>query len=395
MVTQLLRLALVSGFCCLFSGTTAASEQRFAVPADFRFSARLRYEHVSDDLLKDASALSLRSTLSARTTPWNGFTGFAELQNNAVLSQEDFSDGVVNRNTAVIADPDATELNQLWLQYTGVPATRFRLGRQQLVLDNQRFVGNVDFRQNEQTFDAFSVQHKPVSDLTLAWHYLTRVHTVLGEQAPAGDREHHSRLYNLHWNNRATGSVTLYHYDINDQQATERLKTIGMRWQKRIRVDTAAINWALEYAHQRNVNGTGEPAAAYQLAEVGLTWQGLGGALRYEMLGEDNGFGFSTPLATLHGFQGFADRFLSTPGNGLRDMSGKLTFSTGKVQLGLIHHRFRPAAGSGSHGNETDFLLTCSLSDSFDLMVKFADFRGNDFGRQDVRKFWVQLSWTP
>ena len=42
---------------------------------------------------------------------------------------------------------------------------------------------------------------------------------------------------------------------------------------------------------------------------------------------EGNGtIGFSTPLATLHKFQGFADVFLTTPASGITDAYGKLGY---------------------------------------------------------------------
>ena len=42
----------------------------------------------------------------------------------------------------------------------------------------------------------------------------------------------------------------------------------------------------------------------------------------YEVLGADDGAAltsFQTPLATLHKFQGWADKFLTTPPNGIRE----------------------------------------------------------------------------
>ena len=51
-----------------------------------------------------------------------------------------------------------------------------------------------------------------------------------------------------------------------------------------------------------------------KLYEVNLT-------LGYEVLGSDDGKkGFATPLATGHKFQGFADKFLTTPNDGVQDL---------------------------------------------------------------------------
>ena len=52
-----------------------------------------------------------------------------------------------------VADPETYEINRLQLTNTRIPMTTVTLGRQRIVLDDQRFVGNVGWRQNEQTFD--------------------------------------------------------------------------------------------------------------------------------------------------------------------------------------------------------------------------------------------------
>ena len=53
----------------------------------------------------------------------------------------------------MVPDPRGTELNRFQITNTSLPGTRTTLGRQRIVLDDSRFVGNVGFRQNEQTFD--------------------------------------------------------------------------------------------------------------------------------------------------------------------------------------------------------------------------------------------------
>jgi len=56
--------------------------------------------------------------------------------------------------------------------------------------------------------------------------------------------------------------------------------------------------------------------------------------------------GFATPLATLHQFEGWADKFLTTPANGIKDLYGRLGWNGSKL-LGLdslsaavVYHHF-------------------------------------------------------
>src|SRR5690606_17124389 len=60
---------------------------------------------------------------------------------------------------ATIADPETTEVNQSYVQYKQNAFTA-RLGRQDIRLDNQRFVGAVPWRQDFQTFDALNLEYK-------------------------------------------------------------------------------------------------------------------------------------------------------------------------------------------------------------------------------------------
>jgi hypothetical protein len=64
-----------------------------------------------------------------------------------------------------VIDPPGIELNQLWLGWKGTRAN-IALGRQRLLFDNQRWVGNSGWRQNEQTFDALALEFAPRKELS-------------------------------------------------------------------------------------------------------------------------------------------------------------------------------------------------------------------------------------
>ena len=51
--------------------------------------------------------------------------------------------------------------------------------------------------------------------------------------------------------------------------------------------------------------------------------------------------GFNTPLATLHAFNGWADRFLTTPVKGLADTNIKLLAKYAKLQAKYTVYAFR------------------------------------------------------
>ena len=86
----------------------------------------------------------------------------------------------------VVADPEAYEINRFQLTNTSLPGTTLTLGRQRIVLDDQRFVGAVGWRQNEQTFDALRMVNRSVANLVLDATYLNRVNRVFGDGFAAG-----------------------------------------------------------------------------------------------------------------------------------------------------------------------------------------------------------------
>lgn len=138
-------------------------------------------------------------------------------------------------------------------------------------------------------------------------------------------------------------------------------------------------------------------SANYLHLSAGLSANGLTGKLGYEKLGSDNNgtVAFQTPLATLHKFNGWADKFLSTPGGGLEDFYGSLSY---KIQAdgpmkGLkfeaIYHDFSAATG-GSYGNEIDLQVSKKISKNYYAGLKFADYNAKGFAT-DTQKIWFTL----
>jgi len=146
-----------------FALLVAVSAPAGAAEADtgdkFIFDARYRFEHVDpDNALRNAQAQTLRTRIGYRTARVAGWSGLVEVDNVSHLGPERFN-STRNGQTAyaVVADPDGTAFNQALVRYDREKAAVI-LGRQRINLDNQRFIGGVGWRQNEQTFDAASVQ---------------------------------------------------------------------------------------------------------------------------------------------------------------------------------------------------------------------------------------------
>jgi len=114
----------------------------------------------------------------------------------------------------------------------------------------------------------------------------------------------------------------------------------------------------------------------------------------FEELGSDNGQGFRTPLATLHAFQGWADKFLVTLADGIRDVYGTVKTSLYGVDLWFVYHDFRDDTGRIGYGEEFDVQVEKKFGKHYALLFKFADYNASNprgfSGNVDTQKWWLQ-----
>ncbi len=388
-------------------------------------SGRYRYEHVDQDNdLKNANASTLRLRLNYRTSKWKGWSGFAEFDHVFHVLLDDFNSGggtSSNRGEySVVADPSGSDLNQAYLDLDPNDDWKYRFGRQRILLDNQRFVGGVGWRQNEQTYDALTLNTKAISKTALSYSYVNRVRRIFGQTVDAGKDRVDGHLFNAKININESFSVTPYYYfldyafgDItpplpsdpdlrnpNDlRRAASSTATLGGRLAGSHGFGSGKFNWLAEFARQSDAgdNPTSFDADYAHLNAAYAAENGMTVGLGYEVLGADSGAGraFSTPLATLHAFNGWADQFLGTPAAGLKDIYATFKMKAGKWNLTLVYHDFSSDTGSFDYGDEFDVSGALKLTDRYGLLLKGAFFGADSsspLSNVDTNKFWVMLT---
>ncbi len=156
----------------------------------------------------------------------------------------------------VVADPESYAFNRFTLTNTSIPGTTLTLGRQRILLDDQRFVGNVGWRQNEQTFDAFRVVNKSVKNLVLDATYLNRVNRVFGEDSPQGTYEGDTVLLNASYQTRI-GKITGFGYLLEfdpiagvPAAANDSTSTYGLRFAGEAPAGKVKIGYLASWASQ-------------------------------------------------------------------------------------------------------------------------------------------------
>ncbi|MBS0663826.1 MAG: alginate export family protein [Verrucomicrobia bacterium] len=391
---------LLGGLAGLAGAAEPATPAAAIAAGKFSLNLRLRYESVEQTGLRDADALTLRTRLGFAPAPWQGFKAFIEAEDVTAADGDSYSQSGLNpggAGRAVIADPVTTELNQLFLAYTR-DHTTVTVGRQRLVLDNARFIGDVGWRQNMQTFDAVVLQDQTLGQTTLTYAYLSQVNRVFGDRHPQGKWSSHSQLFNGSYRGWSGGTLTGYVYLLDfPNAAANSCATTGVSLAGSLpATPQLKFTYRVELATQSDYGSSPLAyTARYHDVEAGFTHAAGSLALGDERLGSDHNVGFKTPLATLHAFNGWADLFLATPAGGLDDRYLRATANLpGAVALVSAYHWYASDVNAVDLGREFNLQLSRKLTPALTALVKFADFRHESAAFPDVQKSWVQLEYV-
>ena len=383
----------------------------------FSLNSRLRYEYVEQSNFKEeANALTVRTRFGFTTAPLYGFQGMIEGENvTPLLREHNYNAAGSNKQTdrPVIADPETTELNQAWLGYSYTNWISLKGGRQHIALDNHRFVGDVGWRQNMQTYDSVLFESKPLNGLSLFYAYVWNVNRVFGDveglatASPNRDFRSDSHFINVSYQPFKYGRIVGYSYLLdleNGAGFANSCATYGAYFAGSAPVtEKISLGYRAEYAHQTDYKESPQDYAVdYYNLELSATMKPVSVGAGYEVLGSDENeagvgnVGFRTPLATLHAFNGWADVFLATPANGLRDAYafGQVTLP-GEVPVRLVYHKYDSDKESVDLGQEINLQATKKFGKHWSVLAKYAYYDGKEApARFDVHKFWAQVEFN-
>lgn len=362
---------------------------------------RLRYEGVyQDNALKDASALTLRTLVGYETKPLNGFSVNVQAYALSPIVQEynDVKKGrphTDRKQYSVVADPEDYDFHQAYIQWAN-KGNKIKLGRQNMFLDNWRFIGDVRFRQNWAVFNGASYVNTmlPNTKVTLA-HFgqIKRVNTKV--QSISANIMHAS--YKI----TPTTSITGYGYlaEFDDAKALST-ETYGLRLHGKEKIyESLSALFTAEYAKQDDYkNAPADVDADYYNVSAGLGFAGWEFRVNQEKLsGTDSNSAqpFQTTFGTNHLFQGWADLFLSTPGTGIEDTFftavGKFKGAKIKAEYHIIDADNKNALGDDEYGKEFDLGIYYKFKKNIIGSFEYANFRQEDrsLGKPDTEKFWI------
>ncbi|MCK9189440.1 alginate export family protein [Acidithiobacillus sp.] len=364
---------------------------------------RPRYEFMSQADKNNANAFTVQTLLGLASKPIAGIS--ADLQFINVAGIVNHYNSLRNRKAAyaLIPDPEETNVNQAYLQYAGIPALRLRAGRQEINLDDERFVGAVGFRQTPQSFDAVSVQGTALPDLTFYGAYIWRIKNILNENVPSRiflsevswtpSPLLHAQTFGYGYGNQAHSVIpgAAACFLAGNAQACNST-TLGVRVQGAISLgDALHLPYDLSYAKQLPYDGGSAVVnAQYYHVGAGLALPEFWLHTDYMVMGTNSqgNYGFQTPLATKHAFNGWAEVFLTTPPEGLRSLYFTLGGELMGTQLAAIYYDFQADREGAQYGHELDLSATHVFFKHWSAGVQYADYRRISYG-MNTEGTWV------
>lgn len=435
-MTKLRNTTLAGLVAAAVTAVPAYAEEAPAAPTEYTFldsvkagkpltNFRLRYESVDQDgKAEDADAFTLRSLVGWQTAPWHNFSIAAQVINVGVLNDdyENFDKSVAEPGKSAyprVVDPDDTDINQLFVEWTGIRNTKLRLGRQSVKLDNVRFVGNIEFRQVMQVFDGVALENKnllPNTNIYLA--HFDRVKQITTKYQDAN-----VEIANLKYNISLSEALIGYGYLVDWNGAvrsgtrqpnpeTTSSKTFGLRLDgTRVINPDWKVLYTAEYAKQDDYKDGNDNIDSHYLRLGGGAMYGTWYArIDHEILSSNDGLSaFQTPLGTNHLFQGWADQFLVTPNAGIKDTFVSVGGKVFGVALSSEYHIFKSdedfttpsGAGTGDkYGTELDLAAAYTYK-KWMGKVEYAKFNEDDLlgaaaatRKRDTEKLWLTVMYT-
>lgn len=391
----------------------------------FNLNVRLRYEQVDEDnqppFTKNSYAPTLRTRFGFTSAPLYGFQGMLEGVNVTAFGAENNYNAAGSNDQGArppVNDPTMTRLDQAWVGYAYTNWFSTKAGRQQINLDNQRFIGDAGWRQNMQTYDAVAARATPVENFDLYYGYIWKVNRVYGDVSglPAANTDFDSRshLINVSYSGWKYGRFVGYAYLLdlrNGAGDANSCATYGGYFAGGAPVtDWMSVDYRAEFAWQTDyADSLLRYHADYYNFEAGANIEPVAFGAGYELLGSgaNDGagggrVGFKTPLVSPHPFNGWAEVFVTHPADGLRDIYGfvQLTMPY-QIPIRFVYHKFDADYGSSNFGEEFDVMITKRFGKHWNALLEYADYMGRDAAppvltkmNVTVQKFWAALEFN-
>ncbi|NPA17548.1 MAG: hypothetical protein GXO05_07350 [Aquificae bacterium] len=415
--------ALLAGGAFLLSGSANVSNAQDLLGVSFidnvkpylEFRPRYEYVDVDNSGKKEANALTIRTKIGVKIGKVLDVPGLSAVLEAIDVSAvvDDYDPQKTDYET--VKDPANTRLTQAYIAYT-FGKTTFVAGRKYVAIDDHRFIGTVNWRQMPQTFGVLAIVDNTIPNLNVLL-------------AGIYERKGIVDALNADWKLDKMPIVL----DVNYQVVPKVLKvkgfaylitdvhnTLGVKASGKINLGNGiTVSYLGEYAKQTdpyekdNLSRKPDIDTDYYRVKIGASAMGFFANIMYTYFGDagDKDRGFSTPLATLHKFDGWSDVMLAGAAGGFDYGMKEWCISAGYKspvigKLLVAYLAFDsdkdPAGSVGKNiGSEVDLLYAKKLTKKLSFLAKAAFYNADDGyytggslkGNNDVTKYWIQLDY--
>ena len=379
-----------------------------AVTVDVGGSIRPRVEYADEGIQgmganQSKTHTTMQSRVNVKGTVDENVSAFIQIQDVRTWGGEVASAAPPSMTrTGTSVHSSGLDVHQAYIVVKNVwdSGVNMKVGRQEMVFDEARLIGNIGWIQQAQAFDAARFDFKVGGTGVTAFYAQTQAndsHPTMGQTIVAGTQDGHFGGLRLTWGLGEKGDrLTPYYYIVNNTAngfaaptvtIYENLNVAGVYLQKHF----GNVRFRFDGAYEFGPMSPTVDVNAYMLTGA-LEWKTEGGnkiALWVDYLSGDNkpadtkSETFVIPYGTNHKFYGHIDKFLSNPTAGLIDIAlrtnWKLNDST-KLEVDL--HNFSSAVslagGSSNLGQEVDIDINHKLAANTSLRAGYSRyFAGN------------------
>jgi Alginate export len=337
-----------------------------------QISANIRYrfetfERDGSPFTAPAYAPTLRLAAGYQTPSFHGFTFFAQAEAVEITGPADYNDPTLppqlRPDRPTILDPKSLELSQAFVQWThSIDHKKLQLavGRQELTLNDGRFLSVSPWRQVHGSFDSIKFDADLPANFSFTYTFINRFNRETGYDATDGQPSMHTHMTDLVWRKPDQIHVSLYTLLLDYRspaQFSMSTQTYGLRANGPYQlINDWSVVYTAEFAKQKNYGANPNRVDAnYYLGELGPGWRGWEFKGGYSLLaGRSSTDELTTPLAPPH--NGWTDLFFNTPsipeGNGLEarylSATGPLPFLGETTIIYYDYHSDFPRVHYGS-----------------------------------------------
>ena len=358
-----------------------------------------------------ASSLLLRARVNSEWS--NHFSTLIEVDHVELFWEDEFSNGEQFNDKPVIPDVEGSDLNQALFTLSPTNTLQLFAGREAVNLGTERFVGSNSFWQNEQTLDLAGLAYSYGSASNISYRYVANANRISGDDAgrhlhPSdsnfatnnglrplrflGDHEYNAHLLFTEIREWDHSIVQAYYFNLDNQDAPAvSNRTLGLRYEHKGDIGNWRTLAHAELAYQERLDLDNDTRLHYYNVATGAGFRSHQMTVKYEHLDAKNGLSFTTPLASLHDHNGWADQFLAIPKTGLSDMSIQYIWRNSPFKMDARYHIFESVEDGIHYGNELDVDLSVNIDKKNTVLLRFADFNKKDTTYLNQRRIFLQF----